>query len=86
MVEINGDWEEIKCVVDSVVVVIEEVFDENDGIDDFEDEMGAYVDVFGRIIGDSGLEELVDCCLTVDDCMDDEREGDSLDDESDEGF
>lgn len=29
-------------------------------MDDFEDEEGAYVDVFGRIVGDSGLPELVD--------------------------
>ena len=68
------------------MVVFEEDFDENDGIDDLEDEIGTFVDVFVRIIGDSGLLELVDCCLRVDDCMDDGRGGDSLVDDSDEGF
>ena len=42
------------------MVVFEEDFDVNDGIDDFEDELGANVDVFVKIIGDSGLAELVD--------------------------
>ena len=67
----DGDCEENNCVEEELVCIVfvfEDDIDESDCMVDFEDEEGAYVDVFGRIVGDSGLPELVDGCLKVDDC------------------
>ena len=94
----DGDCEENNCVEEELVCIVfvfEDDIDESDCMVDFEDEEGSYVDVFGRIVGDSGLPELVDGCLKVDDC---DEYGDvnssvaevglesQVDDFSDEGF